>query len=57
VVSDKCVVVLREGPDCRDKRKKMQFLMCYARKLQEEGYDYSTSMKLAWKKIKEVCKI
>ena len=55
MVSDKCLKVLREKPDCRDKKRKMRYLMCYARKLQEEGYDYSTSMKLAWKEIKATC--
>jgi hypothetical protein len=57
MVSDKCIEVLRDPPPCDDNRRRMRWLMCYARKKVEEGYSYSESMKMAWREVRKLCRL
>ena len=57
MVSEKCKLILSQPPPCRDSKKMRQWVMCYARKLIEEGYDYSRSMKIAWSELRRKCSL
>lgn len=57
MVSGKCMDVLRNKPRCDDNKLKKRWLMCYARKKVEDGLDFSTAMKEAWRQVRSVCSL